>query len=383
MNILFYPSWYQTNQKHNNGIFFRDQAEAIARNCGHNVVFLITNLQWLKGKIGVPRFSIQERQENGLVIWEFSLILPAVFNRVRIQERLTLEMLRLAIVKMKWRYGNIDLIHAQSFLKAGYDACRLCQKYQIPVVTTEHLSSVANGLAPRAKEKFLYTIQKSKKIISVSRFLDSIISTFLSDQNRRVVVPNLVNREFVYDSQVSKNNVFTFLSVGHLIAGKRIDVLIDGFVNSFSAEEKVQLLIVGDGLQRKVLENRVQDLGRMHQIKFLGALTHLEVYEQMQKAHMFVHTSRLETFGVVIIEALASGLPVICTRCGGPEDILTNYGCIPIGVDNITELVAALKYAQVEYKNYDLFKISREAIDRFGEGIVTNQINEVYKSVVE
>lgn len=382
MNILFYPSWYQTTQKHNNGIFFKDQAEAIARNCGHNVVFLITNLQWLKGKIGIPKFNMQERLENGLVIWEFSLFLPTIFNRVRIQERITLELLRMAILKMKRRYGNIDLIHAQSFLKAGYDACRLHRKYKIPVITTEHLSSVANGLAPHAKEKFLYTIQESKKIISVSKFLDSLISRFLPDPDKRVVIPNLVNREFVYDSQVSKNNVFTFLSVGHLIAGKRIDVLIDGFVNSFSAEEKVQLLIVGDGLQRKVLENRVQELGRKHQIKFLGALTHSEVYEQMQKSHTLVHTSRLETFGVVIIEALASGLPVICTRCGGAEDILTNYGCTSIGVDNITELVAAMRQAQEEYTRYDFLKISQEAINRFGESVVTGQINEVYKSVV-
>lgn len=382
MNILFYPSWYQTTQKHNNGIFFRDQAEAIQTNCNHTVVFFITNIQWQKRKFGFPRLKVEERNENGLIVWEYSASLPTVFKLVRVQERVTLEMLRIAIIRMKHKYGKIDLIHAQSFLKAGYDACRLRKRYKIPVITTEHLSSVAGGLAPHAKQKFLYTIEESDKIISVSTFLDSKIERFLPDQDKRTVIHNLVSRQFTYDPQAEKNDEFTFLSVGHLIPGKRIDVLIEGFVKAFDEKEKVQLLIVGDGPQRSELERRVQEECRTHQVKFLGALSHSEVFAQMKKAHVLVHTSQLETFGVVLIEALSVGLPIICTRCGGPEDILTNYGCTSIAVNHTDELIEAMRQVRLGYEKYDLARISREAKDRFGDQVIATQINKIYESVV-
>lgn len=382
MNILFYPSWFQKNQKHNNGIFFKDQAEAISKNCKHNIVFLITDLQWQKHKIGFPLLSIHRRKEKYLDVWEYSVSLPTILNRVRIQERVTLELLRMAIIKMKGRYGSIDLIHAQSFIKAGYDACRLRQKYRIPVITTEHLSSVARGgVNPHNRQKLLYTISKSDKLICVSTFLDSMIEKTFPEQKKRMVIPNLVSPDFKYDEQINKNGIFTFISVGHTIPGKRLDILIEGFVKAFDSSEKVQLLIIGDGSQRKELEKKVEEDHRSHQIKFLGALSHSEVVKQMSKSHILVHTSQLETFGVVLIEALATGLPVICTQCGGPSDFLDNYGCTGIPVNDLDALVKAMVKTKTNYSNYDFKRISNDAINRFGDVVVAKQIDKVYKTV--
>ena len=116
---------------------------------------------------------------------------------------------------------------------------------------------------------------------------------------------------------------FTFYAQAHLTPRKGFDILVRAFARRFRGDTSVQLVIGGAGESRHDLEGLVEVTGVHRQVTFLGGIPSDAVREAMWKANCFVLPSRAENFGVVLIEALATGLPVIFTRCrwsGGRRD---------------------------------------------------------------
>ena len=100
--------------------------------------------------------------------------------------------------------------------------------------------------------------------------------------------------------------------------------MIDSFTQAFKANQHYKLLIVGEGPERKNLEKQIRKHAMNSQIKLFGAAKKEKVKELLHSSNCFVLSSIVETFGVVIIEAMSCGLPVLSTKCGGPESIITS-----------------------------------------------------------
>ena len=90
----------------------------------------------------------------------------------------------------------------------------------------------------------------------------------------------------------------------------------------------------------------------------------------------------METFGVVYAEALAAGLPVIGTKCGGPEDFVDDSNGILVEVGNKTELVEAMKYMYENRSSYDSNVIRQGVSKRFSEETIAGQLMLVYQDVI-
>ncbi|MGD9905092.1 MAG: glycosyltransferase, partial [Vicinamibacterales bacterium] len=117
------------------------------------------------------------------------------------------------------------------------------------------------------------------------------------------------------------------------------------------------------------------------QVTFLGAISRDVVREAMRAANCFVLPSLAENFGVVLIEALATGLPVIGTRCGGPEDFIDDrVGLLlqPGDEDGLARALMTLRMAQP----FDPLTIRGYAIRRFGHAVVGTQLRELYRAVL-
>ena len=99
-------------------------------------------------------------------------------------------------------------------------------------------------------------------------------------------------------------------------------MLIRAFSKAFKDQPKVNLTIVGDGPEYNNLNNLIKTLKMEKQISLYGSANREEVKMLLQKSDAFVFSSQYETFGVVLIEAMACGLPVVATKCGGPESII-------------------------------------------------------------
>ena len=119
-------------------------------------------------------------------------------------------------------------------------------------------------------------------------------------------------------------------------------------------------------------------LGVGSRVRFLGQLSRVEVRDAMWRANAFVLASRLETFGVVLIEALATGLPVISTGCGGPEDIIVPE----VGVLLAPGDEQGLADAMVAVGSSERFKpevLRAYAAQRFGYETVGRSLREIFE----
>ena len=101
----------------------------------------------------------------------------------------------------------------------------------------------------------------------------------------------------------------------------------------------------------------------------------------MAAANVFVLPSHHETFGVVVIEALALGKPVIATRCGGPESIIESGDGLLVPTNNIEALAQAMAEISSHMDQYDPVDIRERCRIRFGEEAIVSRLIEVYQDV--
>lgn len=228
-----------------------------------------------------------------------------------------------------------------------------------------------------------YSFKSANKVISVSNSLREIISKYKSNIE---VIPNMVDCDKVLSIINKKNNLgeegqFTFLSLCYLKKNKGVDILIRAFSTYFRGKE-VKLIIAGDGPERESLENLSKELGILEQVEFKGALNRDEVYKVMSNCNIFVLPSKFETFGVVLIEALANGKPVISTRNGGANDIVTDENGILVDIDDIEGLGKAMVDLKLDYNKYNEEEIRNSCINKYSKKIITRQLEKVYSELI-
>ena len=191
-------------------------------------------------------------------------------------------------------------------------------------------------------------------------------------KNDFIYIPNIADFSAFSDVEKVEHNQFTFVSVGNLIERKAMDITIRAFAELCKTKEDVKLIIAGDGPQRDALGKLVEDLHLTKRIEFAGKLDRHAIKEVFAKSDCFVLMSRSETFGVVYIEAMASGLPVIATRCGGPESFVNAENGFLIDVDNIEQAAAAM--AKIMLKKYDGNELRQYCLDNFAPDVVASKI---------
>ena len=116
-------------------------------------------------------------------------------------------------------------------------------------------------------------------------------------------------------------NAFVMVSVGRLVARKSTAQLLR--VLDAAKRDDVYLLVVGDGPDSAELQKAAGEMGVAERVKFLGHVTERQKYAALSVSDVFVSTSQHEGFGLVFLEAMAYGLPVVCYDCGGQVDLLS------------------------------------------------------------
>jgi glycosyltransferase involved in cell wall biosynthesis len=117
------------------------------------------------------------------------------------------------------------------------------------------------------------------------------------------------------------------------------------------------------------------------QVSFLGAIPRDVVRDSMWAANCFVLPSHAENFGVVLIEALSTGLPVISTRCGGPEDIITDeVGLLlrPGDEEGLADALWTMRHRPAHAPE----AVRANAISRFGYAAVGARLRDYYRGVL-
>ncbi len=385
-HVLVIPSWYASEYNPANGGFFRDQCLALHR-AGAQVGVVYPELRRLRSfrpaALAANHFQTQWLDDDGVPTLRYQgWAAPA---------RVNLPLWRRAALRLFDRYverfGRPDLIHAHGAQTAGCAAAYIKSRRDIPYVLTEHSSAFARGLFPEWKRPALEAaFAGARCVAAVSASLSDSIAPWLGDRRDAVeVIPNLVDTEFFdLPDRRPPASPFRVLCVALLNANKRVDVLLRAFASAFEDRE-VCLEIGGDGPERPRLEALARELGIESRVRFLGLLSREQVRDAMHRSHLFVLSSVRETFGLVCVEAMACGLPVLATRSGGPEEIVhADVGWLvpPEDVDALAEgLARAHESGVVDRDRADA--IRDDASRRFGEQAVTTRLFALYARALD
>lgn len=382
MHILVIPSWYSNPRNPVLGSFFKEQALAL-QEFGHKIT-IAYNEVWpltLIGKIHEKK-GISFNIEEGLNTYRYknynylpkNPLMFKVFNR-------RMDKLLKHIIN---REGKPDLIHAHSAFWGGISAAYISEKYHIPLVLTEHSSLKHSRYM---KDSYIhhisYAYNNANCIIAVGNSLKEELKNYTTN-NRIKVIPNMVDLDRFLDATPSNNtsSEFIFFSLAFLEPGKGMDTLIKAFGEALNKEQNMKLLIGGTGSEIEYLRNLIIGLNLQGKIELLGALSRDKVAEYMNKCNCFVLASESETFGVVYIEALATGKPIIGTKNGGAEDIIKPFNGLLREIGNIHQLSDAMLYIKENYHKYDKKHIREQCMKEYSPKNIVDKINNVYEEIL-
>lgn len=390
MNIFIIPSWYPDETNPIAGIFIKEQAKAIAALIpDSNIIIGILNKSYAYVPIRKPRtamynlfrffLSKNEDSVDGKNFYEFYTPTLIWSQKFHFQSFLLHKSIAKSLARAKAKFGHIDIIHAHVSYPAGYIAYQLSQKFGIPYILTEHMSPFPFPSFMKENmpiEEIVVAFKNASKTIAVSNSLCTQIKSFnlpCSD-----VVPNFIDDELYFVSN-RKQKKFTFFTLCGISEQKGINILLYA-ISQLDKElsEKIDFLIGGDGDMLQHYKKMATKLG-LTNVVWLGELSRKEAPEYFMKSHAYVMPSRHETFGIVYAEAIACGLPVIATRCGGPEDIINSNNGILIDVDNIPQLVNAIKFIYNHYNSFNPVTIREDFKNRFSKEKFVDTIMTIYK----
>jgi glycosyltransferase involved in cell wall biosynthesis len=217
-------------------------------------------------------------------------------------------------------FGPVDLVHAHVVLPAGLLGAAVARALGVPLLVQEHSAPFSMHLDTHEKR---VAVRRTLEAAAVVGAVGEELANRIGEQRAARLVrltPNLVRTGlFTQSSLPSDRSCVRIVSVGSLEERKGFDVLLDAVEILHGAGQRVQLRIVGAGPLHPSLSTRVSELGLDPVATLVGMRSRGETASIIADSHMYVCSSRHETFGIAPAEALSVGRPVVATRCGGPE----------------------------------------------------------------
>lgn len=283
------------------------------------------------------------------------------------------------LIKNKNKY---DIIHS-NWTISSFSAVISKRFHKKPIITSIHGSDI-NQAIKNPFFRFLtnIVINSSNKIICVSNNLREKIINLVETPPPLLVIPNGVYTNIFFPDFSNKKKIILF--VGSLTQNKRVDLLIKSFGNIFPIINNFSLCIVGDGPEEQSLKELANKHLPKSRVKFTGSLSREEISNLMRESYILILPSINEGFGVVLIEALASGLPCIGANSGGIVDIINEEVGILFSLDNGHELENAILTLVKNEMIYE--KMSKQAriiaVNKYDWSIVSEKIIEAYKDLI-
>ena len=380
MKILTIPSWYPTEDNKISGVFFKEQVEALKENGVEGIILYIhfislKQIFTTKLKTGFT-FSI----EDGIKVYRYNTfnIFPKMYG-------LFFKYYSYLIKKyfniVSEKEGKFDLVHIHSAIYGAiaYDMSNV----NTPYIVTEHSTAFSMNEINDSVKKYLYgAFNNAEEVIVVGKGLLNDISKY-RDKDSLKLIPNMLTLSEQYVEKDPNKTKFRFFSLGMLYNKKGMDVLIEAFNQNKDVFTDVELYIGGDGEEREKLEELIDKFGLKDRVFILGSLSREEVAFNMSNCDVFALASRFETFGIVFLEAIAFGKPIIGTKTGGPDTIVNDVCGKIVEVDDVDGLAEAMLNIYKNISKYDAEQIKDYCKNNFGKDVVANKIIDVYRSVIK
>ena len=354
MKVTMLTNVYPNKYGKSDGVFVRNQAKMIEE-MGNEVEVIYLDLRSIKKK---RKWGMEQYNDENIKVYHYSFPcgpIPIVLDILYI---IIMQMVLEAYLKKE---KNTDVIHGHFYINA-FGAKRIKKKYQIKYVLTEHSSELyKTRISMLHKWIMINAYNNVDSLICVSEALKKQMSQYT--KREMYVLPNVLPRNFYYSVEQKKNE-FVYLYIGHIIKEKGIKLLIQSYEKVQEKLSNTKLIIVGNGCLKKELETIVNE--KKLNVEFLGEIKHDNIPSICQKSDCFVMPSEKETFGVVYIEAMACGLPVIATKCGGPEEFVNEQNGVLVAINSQEELINEMITMYNRYSSYNKKEISENILKQYG-----------------
>jgi glycosyltransferase involved in cell wall biosynthesis len=371
MRVLFLTTAWPSSDSPIDGVFVREHARAAADVADVRVLHLHRSaaqagLLQLEGIVGEepPAWRIPYRR-FGKPLAQVAFLAGPFMGARRLR-------------KAGW---TPDVIHAHSFLSA-LPALLLGRLLRRPVVYTEHwtifLPENPGELSRAMRRLARFAAEQAQLVLPVSDDLERAMRE-LAPAVRTRVVPNVVDDVFS-PAPSSDGQGTRLLTVGLLDTPRKgVDILLEALA-LVRGREQLRLDIVGEGPLRPSYEAMAERLGLADTVAFHGLEPKAALANRMRTADLFVLASRYENNPCVVLEAMASGLPVVATRVGGvPELVTPDSGRLANPLDP-PSFAAAVEDAL--RNDFDRAAIAARARERYGREAIARQLAEIYHDLV-
>jgi len=297
---------------------------------------------------------------------------------------------------------KIDVIHTHTFFTLGILGLIIAKLRKIPIVHTYHTYF----------EEYLHYIKIPKKI---GKFLLVLYSRFYCNNCDRVIVPTEMMKEVLISYGIKKEIIvvptgidresfkngnkriwrkklkidkekFLLLYVGRLAKEKNIFLLLECFKELRDELKDLYFLIVGDGPLRKEILKYIKENEIENYVKLTGFVSASEIKDIYACGDLFIFSSKTETQGLVILEAVSSNLPIVALREGGLKYVLPKKNVIGISaVKDKYEMLEKIKFYYFNLKK--LQKLIERNLETFSEKwsieMTIKNYESIYKTVIK
>lgn len=386
MHVLIIPTGiYPMYRRPLDCIFEQHQAEALQA-AGVQVGVLSAGV--ITTRYLGRRFPYQRHdQVSGIPVYRSHrrVYLPARWESAAASAERNYRLLKPLFEEYVAAHGLPDVVHAHNLNAGGQIARRLADDFAVPYVITEHTSTYASDLARLLSDSpaFSSVFDRASAILAVGESLASNLrSSIGAGHPEKVhVVPNVVDPLLLGVPLTVQRESFTIAGLGYLITRKNYVLLLEAFARA-EIPLGSRLVIGGDGPEARPLADRARALGVEDRVCFTGHLSRDRVVEFMQSADLFAHPSDSESFGVVLIEAMAMGLPILATSSSGPLDIVTpDVGQLtPVG--DVGAFADGLSEMYQRRSEFDPEAIREACRLRFGPEAFAARMMEIYAEAI-
>ena len=385
-NILWLASWYPNILSPYDGDFIQRHAQAVARFQKVSVIYIKKDEDSVVTK-SVKTFSSVNKQVNEIIVYYHSLKTGIRFLDRLLSALKYKKTYRKVIRQYMTEKGRPDLVHVHVAWKAGVQAMWVKRKFHIPFIVSEHWSGYfpeaqygVKDLNAYQREMLQRIFTEAQKVTAVSNELGKAISKNFPIGNY-AVVPNVVDTAIFFVKEKVKTGPVQFIHISSLRYEKNIDAILDAFVKLRKRNENFRVVAYGpliDKYQNYLDKNKLHDM-----IHFKGEVTQNELAVDLQQSDALILYSRYETFGCVVIEANACGVPVILSDLPVFREYITEEENGLFVIPNNSKALADKLEDFIKGKYVFSPKlIAENAFNKFNYEAVGKQFSAIYENLL-
>ncbi len=381
LHVLVVSTWYPHRNDKLLGIYHKHFCEALSK-AGVKVNMLHID------RMGISLFWKYPFIKKSYQVEEkgYTTYFKRMLNLRRLSFDLQTRLYAKRLVKLYREYekihGKPDVIHGQVTVPGGYAACVLGEEIGVPVVITEHASYFQRFMSGREGKFAQYAMDHAAVHTSVGNYMQKIYREEFGRVSE--ILPNIIDTSVYQRPRVSRGEKLRFASVCALRETKRIDMAVRALkiLKDKGLLPDFEYTVVGDGHYAGVFKTATTEMQMNDCVKFVGRKTTEEIAEILSATDIFLVPCSIETFCIPAVEALASGVPVVSTRCCGPEGFLTPECSEFSDVDDVEGFADAIFRMYRRLDDIDESAV-RQVAKQFDSDVIADRAISIYKRVIK